>query len=213
MEEKVKKPIYKKWWFWLIIILIGIGIGGSAENTQPSSDTYKKNTSEPVVVIDFSTKNRDEVQPWFDNNKINGTIADEYSNTIAKGAFVSQSIPANTTIHQGDKIKIVYSLGKEPTMEEKNALAKAESYSNTMNMSKNAIYKQLTSSFEGFSNASAQYAIDNIKADWNKNALEKAKSYQQTMNMSKNAIYKQLTSSFEGFTKAEAQYAIDNLEN
>ena len=78
-------------------------------------------------------------------------------------------------------------------------------------MSKQGIYNQLTSSVEGFTKEAAQYAIDNIEADWNKNALEKAKTYQTSMNMSSKAIYNQLISSVEGFTKSEAQYAIDNL--
>ena len=116
-------------------------------------------------------------------------------------------------IHQGDKITVTYSLGKEPTTEEKNALKKAESYSNTMHMSKQGIYKQLTSSVEGFTKEAEQYAIDNIDIDWNANALAKAKSYQQTMSMSKQGIYNQLISSVEEFTKEQAQYAIDNLDD
>ena len=156
---------------------------------------------------------KDEVQAWFDTNKINGKITEEYSSSIAKGSFISQSITTNTVIHQGDKITVTYSLGKEPTTEEKNALKKAESYSKTMYMSKQGIYKQLTSSVEGFTKEAAQYAIDNIDVDWNANALAKAKSYQQTMSMSKQGIYNQLISSVEEFTKEQAQYAIDHLDD
>ena len=98
--------------------------------------------------------------------------------------------------------------------EYKNALKKAESYSETMHMSKQAIYDQLVSEYgEQFPADAAQYAIDNMEADWNANALAKAKSYQETMNMSKQAIYDQLISEYgEKFTPEEAQYAIDNLE-
>ncbi len=217
MEEKTKKPIYKKWWFWVIVVLIvgAIGMGNSSDNTTSSTDTYKKNTSVEVIIADFNTMTRDEAQVWFDNNKINGKITDEYSNTVTKGSLISQSISANTVAHEGDNITVVYSLGKEPTTEEKNALKKAESYSSTMHMSKSGIYKQLTSEYgEGFTAEAAQYAIDNIQADWNANALAKAKSYQSTMHMSKQNIYKQLTSEYgEGFTAEEAQYAIDHLDD
>lgn len=216
--EKEKKPIYKKWWFWLIIILIigAIGASGSSNNTTPtSSNNYQKNTAVEVTIADFSTMTKDEVQVWFDTNKLNGKISDEYSDTIAKGSFVSQSISANTVAHEGDKIIVVYSLGKEPTIEEKNALKKAESYSKTMHMSKARIYKQLTSEYgENFTAEAAQYAIDNIQADWNANALVTAKNYQTSMNMSKQRIFQQLTSSYgEEFTKEEAQYAIDHLDD
>ena len=99
--------------------------------------------------------------------------------------------------------------------EEKNALKKAEFYSSTAHRSKKGIYEQLTSEYgENFTKEAAQYAIDNIEADWNLNALEKAKNYQSTANMSKKAIYEQLISDYgEKFTKSEAQYAIDHLDN
>lgn len=99
------------------------------------------------------------------------------------------------------------------TRQEKAALKKAEMYSNVMKMSKKAIYEQLVSEYgEAFDEASAKYAIDNLKSDWNKNALEKAKVYQESMNMSKKAIYEQLISEYgEQFTKEQAKYAIDNL--
>ena len=213
-EENVKKPIYTKAWFWIIIIVIAIIIGASQNNNtvNTSNNNYEKNNSVEVTIVDFSTMSKEETKTWMDTNKLNGKITEEYSNDIPKGNFVSQSISANTVVHQGDKITIVYSLGKEPTTEEKNALKKAETYSDSLHMSKQGIYNQLTSSVEGFTKEAAQYAIDNIEADWNKNALEKAKSYQTSMSMSSKAIYNQLTSSVEGFTKSEAQYAIDNLD-
>ena len=214
--ENEKKPIYKRWWFWVIIILLVIIIGAgnsSNDNQTVSTNTYQNNNAVEVTIADFSIMTRDEVENWFNTNKMNGKISDEYSTTVAKGNFVSQSIEANTVVHEGDKITVIYSLGKEPSTEEKNALKKAESYSKTMHMSKQGIYNQLTSSIEGFTKEAAQYAIDNVDADWNVNALEKAKSYQKTMSMSKQAVYNQLTSSIEGFTKTEAQYAIDHLDD
>ena len=184
----------------------------NSKTVTTSTNSYQKDNSVEVTIVDFSTMSKEEAKTWMDTNKINCKIIEEYSNDITKGKFVSQSILANTVAHQGDKITIVYSLGKEPTTEEKNALKKAETYSNSLHMSKQGIYNQLTSSIEGFTKEAAQYAIDNIEADWNKNALEKAKTYQTSMNMSSKAIYNQLVSSVEGFTKSEAQYAIDNLD-
>ena len=80
-------------------------------------------------------------------------------------------------------------------------------------MSKAGIYDQLTSeNGEQFTQEEAQYAIDNINADWNANALAKAKDYQE-MDMSHDAIHDQLTSEYgEKFTQEEADYAIANLD-
>lgn len=98
--------------------------------------------------------------------------------------------------------------------EYKSALRSAKTYSDTMHMSKQAIYNQLTSDFDKFSEDAAQYAVDNLDADYNKNALKKAESYSNTMSMSKRSIYNQLTSDAgEKFTAEEAQYAIDHLDD
>jgi uncharacterized protein (UPF0128 family) len=84
-----------------------------------------------------------------------------------------------------------------------------------MYMSKSGIYNQLTSEHgEKFSEEAAQYAIDNINADWNKNALEKAKVYQDEMSMSPAAIEDQLKSEHgENFTADEASYAVEHLND
>lgn len=97
--------------------------------------------------------------------------------------------------------------------EYRSALKKAESYSEMMHMSKQGIYDQLTSEYgEQFSPEAAQYAVDNLQADYNANALAKAQSYQDDMSMSLEAIRDQLTSEYgEQFTQEEADYAVANL--
>lgn len=100
----------------------------------------------------------------------------------------------------------------EATREQKAALGKAKTYSDMMHLSKQGIINQLTSEIEGFSPEDAQYAVDNLKADYKQNALKKAEDYAKTQNMSNDAIFNQLTSDIEGFTAEEAQYAVDNLE-
>lgn len=97
--------------------------------------------------------------------------------------------------------------------EYKSALNSANSYSEIMHMSKAAIYDQLISEYgDQFTEDAAQYAIDNMTADWNENALKSAESYSENMHMSKAAIYDQLISEYgDKFTKEEAQYAIDNI--
>ncbi len=98
--------------------------------------------------------------------------------------------------------------------EYQSALNKASAYANTMHMSKRNVYEQLISEYgEKFTAEAAQYAVDNVTADWNANALVKAKNYQNTMNMSPAAIHDQLISDYgEKFTVSEADYAIENLD-
>lgn len=96
-----------------------------------------------------------------------------------------------------------------------SALVKAQTYSDMMYMSKAGLYDQLTSEYgEQFSAEAAQYAIDNVSADWNANALAKAKTYQESMAMSPAAIHDQLISEYgEKFTVEEADYAIAHLND
>lgn len=97
--------------------------------------------------------------------------------------------------------------------EYRNALESARVYSEMMNMSKKGIYDQLISEYgDKFPKDAAQYAIDNLDADWKKNALESAKTYSDEMHMSRQDIYDQLISEYgDQFTAEEAQYAIDHL--
>lgn len=94
------------------------------------------------------------------------------------------------------------------------ALKRANQYSEQLYMSKNKIYEQLTSEYGGkFSHEAAQYAIENIKADWNYNALKKAEVYRDKLGFSPKAIYDQLIhKNGSYFTSEQAQYAIDNLK-
>lgn len=204
-----------------IIFLIAMvsGEDGTTTDETKTPSNNSTNTSEvstkKVEVIDFSSMVEHEILTWCNDNNLNCNFKREYSNSVAKDGYIKQSVSAKEKVTENTKITITFSLGKEPTMGQKNALKKAESYSNTMHMSKAGIYKQLTSEYgEGFTAEEAQYAIDNMEADWKANALAKAKSYQSMMSMSKSAIYKQLISEYgEEFTAEEAQYAIDHLED
>ena len=139
-------------------------------------------------------------------------------------SFVACSTPETSKVESGGATPVEEKKENEVAQEEKveedvpteykSALKQAKTYSDMMNMSKAGIYDQLTSEYGGqFTEEAAQYAIDNVEADWKENALKSAETYQETMAMSPAAIYDQLVSQYGGqFTEEEAQYAIDNLE-
>lgn len=170
--------------WWFILIAIFIIIGALGGNKDNNeTTTASKNESTPV------TTDKDESSSSVD-------ASNDSKNTAEK-----DSVDSNA---KTDSVPIEY----------RSALKKAQTYSDRMYMSKAGLYDQLTSEYgEKFPAEAAQYAIDNVKADWNKNALEKAKTYQTSMSMSKSAIYDQLISEYgEKFTEDEAQYAVSNLE-
>lgn len=209
MEEK-KEKFYKRWWFWaIIVVVLLIVIGGSSENSNSMTETNIATNESiipkekvEVVVVNFSTMEKKDIQQWCDANKIVCGITEEYSATVEKGAFISQSVKENEKIYQGDKITVSYSLGKEPSIGQKNALAKAKSYLAYSAFSYNGLIKQLE--FEGFTTEEATYGTDNCGADWNEQASKKAKSYMDYSSFSKEGLIGQLE--YEGFTKEQAQY-------
>lgn len=239
-ENLAKKILKKEWFMWLTLVFappIGLILLWAANKhfgnvkkvvltvvflvwasiiyaPSDTNSTENKDSKAPkVAVADFKTISRAEVDSWCKANKMNCVFTDDYSDTVKKGGFINQSNEAGSSLREGSSITITYSLGKEPSQEFKNALKKAEGYSEYQHMSKKSIYEQLTSEYgEGFPKDAAQYAVDNLKADYNKNALKKAKIYSEYQHMSKSAIFDQLISDYgEKFTRSEAQYAIDNL--
>ncbi len=63
--------------------------------------------------------------------------------------------------------------------------------------------------YEGYPDTAAQYAIDNIKTDWNIQALKKAQDYLSYDSFSDAGLREQLI--YEQFTSTEADYAIANI--
>lgn len=131
--------------------------------------------------------------------------------TTTEDATTEETTTEDVTVEESTEEK---ASSGTPTREMENALAQAETYSDMMHLSKKGIYDQLTSEYGGkFPAEAAQYAIDNLKANYKENALKQAEQYVDTMNMSKNAVYDQLVSDHGGkFTPEEAQYAVDKLK-
>lgn len=95
----------------------------------------------------------------------------------------------------------------ELSMEEKNAIRKAESYLSFMAFSRKGLIEQLE--FEGFSTESSTMAVDALNVDWNKQAALKAKSYLEMMSFSRSGLIDQLL--FEGFTRDQAEYGVSEV--
>jgi len=148
-----------------------------------------------VLIIIFSSATGSSDSDSKDSSSTNSTSQVSSSNsTVSKASSSSSKTPVQYT----------------------NALVKAKTYANSMDMSEAGVKQQLTSSAgEGFSEAAANYAIQHLTGvNWNKNALAKAKSYQDDQAMSTSSIREQLTSSAgEQFTESQAEYAIQHLND
>ena len=196
-RPQLKKPFYKRWWFIAIVSIVVIAAIGQALEEGKTS----------------SSKNASQTQSASQSQNVPGAEAapQDQSAPEANAAPPTQSVPetaAPATVPTPEA---------EPKVprEYQNALESAKSYSNVMHMSKKGIYNQLISPYaDKFPAEAAQYAVDNLQADYNANALAKAKEYQETMHMSSRAIRDQLTSEYgEKFTASEADYAVAHLND
>jgi len=171
-----------------------------AENTQ-NTEVVEENKNENFETVEKEAKTDITSTPKEKETETLSIVTPEPTPTLTPGSIqLEQEIE-----------KMVESV---PT-EYKSALNKATLYANNMDMSKQGVYDQLVSEYgEKFSVDAAQYAIDNVKANWNANALAKAKTYQDVMDMSPASIRDQLTSAYgEKFIQSEADYAIEHLND
>ena len=225
-EESELYSNYKKWIVGGIIVFVAIIIiGASMDDTNKTTSSNTNNTitntsnnssntinttkieKVKVEIIDFSQMPKADIEAWCKTNKIRCSFTETYSETVGKGLFLSQSINAGNTVEEGDKITISYSLGKEPTLGQKNALLKAKSYLAYSSFSYKGLIEQLE--YEEFSHEEAVYGADNCGANWNEQAAKKAKSYMDYSSFSKNGLIGQLE--YEGFTKEQAQYGASTV--
>ncbi|WP_313811829.1 Ltp family lipoprotein [Glutamicibacter sp.] len=94
------------------------------------------------------------------------------------------------------------------------ALNQAQQYSDEYWMSESAIFSVLVDPAEdGFSEEAANYALDNVDADWNENALLVARYLREEEHLSVDEIRDQLLSvEFEAFTIDQVKYAMSHLD-
>ena len=213
----------------------------STKDAEPSTTSTTTESSAEITVPNVVGMRGDEARATLEAlGKVDISFKDEAGKKmvldVTNWTVTSQTPEAGATLSKGAKVTLFVhhdTDDAEPTdtptteappttdpktddvpREHRKALKTAENYSKRLHMSKQGIYDQLISEAEGFSPEAAQYAIDNIQADWNANALAKAKEYEKSLNMSDEAIREQLVSEYgEQFTQEEADYAISHLDD
>ena len=196
----------------IVIILIIFGfIGESVDETENTtdntSDKTKLESNTKITIVDFNNMETSDIIIWCETNKVECYTKNEYSESIEKGLFVSQSVNAGDKVYEGEDIIIIYSLGKEPSLSQKNALKSALSYLDYSAFSYTGLIKQLE--FEKYPHEDAVYAVDNCGADWNEQAYKSGKAYLDYSSFSRQGLISQLK--FEGFTQTQAEYAVNKL--
>lgn len=97
MEKKVKKPIWKKWWVWILAIIIvgAITSGGESDKTTDSSN----NSNEGIVVQEESADTAQEVSIDTANEESNTTKEEKKNTKIKAGTYkIGVDLPAGEYI-------------------------------------------------------------------------------------------------------------------
>lgn len=81
-KEKEKKPIYKRWWFWVIIVFIVLGIIGSLEPNEDSTTASDNDNTEVVENTESTQPTEDDVDTSEDVEA--GKAEEENSKEIGK---------------------------------------------------------------------------------------------------------------------------------
>ncbi|MBT2731722.1 Ltp family lipoprotein [Carnobacterium sp. ISL-102] len=196
---KIKKPFYKKWWFILLVVVGVIGVFSDPDESKETIDSSPNNAEEVAAkdtseedsaIIAESTKKEDALAESESIEKV------EEAKAAEEEKFLAESI----AIEESRKESVV-------PREHENALSNAYDYLDYTSFSKSGLYDQLV--YEGYPADAVQYAIENVKADWNANALQAAIDYLDYSSFSDQGLYDQLI--YEEYTSEQAQYAIDNL--
>lgn len=87
------------------------------------------------------------------------------------------------------------------TMGQQQAVAKGQDYLDMAGFSRKGLIEQLV--YEGFAEADAAFAVDNLAPDWNAQAAKKAQAYIDMTSFSRKGLIDQLV--FDGFTKDQAE--------
>ena len=204
---------------WIVtggLVTLGILIGALSPKSTASTqiaDPAPSAEAEPAAIEEPSEEaladEAPEEKAAAEEAPVAEEPAEEPAAAPAEDTAVEEPVEEEPVVEEEPAVEEEASVPAEYT----SALTSAETYSDMMHMSKQGIFDQLTSEYGGqFTDDAAQYAVDNIDADWNSNALESAKTYQNEMAMSPAAIHDQLTSEYGGqFTISQADYAIEHL--
>ena len=112
----MKKPIYKKWWFWVIIGVVVIAIiGGSADESDGTAEDNANNANTGNAVTtarDSAEKNPSSTEKNYEKVDLQ-TLLDE----LEENALRAESKYQNAYIEITGKIKVIDSDGAYITIE------------------------------------------------------------------------------------------------
>lgn len=201
---KSKKPIFKRWWFWVIVAAALIGATGGEDETNAGS----------IVSSGPAIENTVEVQPpqTTDAPEKDGgaSVAEKNALRAAKNylsfsAFSYEGLICQLEFEGYTTAEATYAAGNCGADWNEQALKSAKNYLSFSTFSYEGLIDQLE--FEKFTAEQATYGADHCGADWYEQAAKCAKNYLELTAFSREGLIDQLL--FEGFTQEQAVYGVE----
>ena len=216
---KNKKPIFAKWWFWIIIVVVLVATIGNSPNSSTEvveTNDIKIEATVLETVKVAAEENEDKPIKKTETIEVETDPKEKLSlgqiNALASAkaylafsAFSYEGLINQLEFEKYEHDEAVYAADHCGADWNEQALKSAENYLDFTAFSYAGLIKQLE--FEKFTNEQATYAADNCGADWNEQAAKCAKNYLDLMSFSKDGLIGQLE--FEGFTREQAQYGAE----
>ena len=207
---KNKKPIFKKWWFWIVVfvVLISLVSGGETEENSVSvnqtqdivsSSESKPKETEPALATEYPIEEDESVTVGM-KNALNSAKA-----YLTFTAFSYEGLISQLEFEQYTYEEAVYAVDNCGADWNEQAQKSAKNYLSFTAFSYDGLIDQLE--FEKFTPEQARYGVDNCGADWNEQAVKSAKNYLELMSFSRDGLIDQLV--FEGFTYEQAVYGVE----
>ena len=200
-----------------------------ATTTEAPATTTTEALPVPEAVVSVVTNcdngavgtatNTGETTLWADMT-IDGVPVSNVSTVLEPGQSADFFVPSGVAVEAGAAVRVIVSddygytneavaFGQDcapaMTFEQEQAIGRAESYLRYSAFSRAGLISQLE--FEGFSNADATFAVDNVSVDWFEQSALKAESYLSYSSFSRTGLIGQLE--FEKFTAEQAEYAVN----
>jgi SOS response regulatory protein OraA/RecX len=169
--------------------------------------------------LEFEGFTSSEIQYALDNVKVDYNqqalkAAQKYLDSEYQNGFSKEELRKQLEFEGFTSSEIQYALNNVKTDYKQQALKAAQGYLDSeyqTGFSKEGLIQQLKDEFgEEFTDEEIQYALSNVKVNWNQQALKAAKNYLKNgIVTTKEGLKEQLK--FEGFTSSEIQYALNQL--
>ena len=172
VKGKLKKPFYKKVWFWILAIILIAVIGGGMGEEEMTSEPEKEAVTENTKEKDVEVKDKVEVVKKKEEEK-KDDIPVEFKSALNKAKSYSNSMHMSKagvynqlTSEYGEKFSPEagqYAIDNVDADWKENALFKAKTYQESMDMSPESVRDQLSSEHgENFTQEEADYAVENL---------------------------------------------------